>query len=78
MANRDFKARQRFLTQFQLDGGTRERAIELWDEAEAGTDEIVDTLLAEGLENLDDLSDAAMWDAINDWRDVRKAMDDAP
>ena len=65
----NFRERSRFLRDHQLRGGTRDSAMEAWRASE----EIAEVFEHDGIRTADQLANADVRDAIEDWIAVRKA-----
>ena len=62
----EMKARQKFIRNHQLKGGSYEHAVEIWNEAS----EISEVFTNEGKTRAD-LSEGDLRDAVADWKAVR-------
>ena len=62
------KERRHFIRDYQLRGGTYERAVEIWNASQ----EIADSFRADGVTSVDQLSEGEIADALAVWRAVRE------
>lgn len=66
--NKSARNRKKFFRDIQLDGGTYEQALYLWNAA----NEVTDTFLHDGIRTAEELSDGQIKDAIADYRAIRE------